>query len=130
MIFEYTPVTAIINRPLVPVRISFRKKFILTKALVDSGSDYCIFPLDYAYDLGVSSVKSSKTIFRSFTGEPATISLYRINLAIDTHQVKITAGFTDSIGPYSYSVLGQKGFFDNFKVCFDKQKQQIEIEPK
>ena len=37
---------------------------------------------------------------------------------------------TESLGLYSYGVLGQKGFFDNFKVCFDKLNQKIEITPK
>lgn len=34
------------------------------------------------------------------------------------------------IEEFGHGILGQKGFFDNFKVCFDKQKQQIEITPK
>src|SRR3989344_2362767 len=118
MIFEYTPITPTVSRPLIPVRISAKEKFILTRALIDSGSDYCIFPLDFAYDLRLPLVKSKRTIFRSFSGEAATIYLHQINLSIDTYRVKILAGFTEEIGAYSYGVLGQKGFFDNFKVCF------------
>ena len=130
MIFEYTPVTPKIKRPLIQVRISYKNKFLITTSLIDSGSDYCIFPIDYAIALSIPIIKSRSTIFSGFSGESSILYLYHVNLSIGNYSVKILAGFTESIGMYSYSVLGQKGFFDNFKVCFDKPNLQIEITPK
>jgi len=130
MIFEYTPITSKISRPLIQVRIRYKNKFLITTSLVDSGSDYCIFPIDYAVELEIPLSKSKRSNFSGFSGESSSLYLYPIILSIGNYSAKVIAGFTESIGLYSYSVLGQRGFFDNFKVCFDKSRNQIEINPK
>lgn len=130
MIFKYTPVTPQISRPLIRVRLIFKEKFLVTTSLIDSGADYCIFPIDYAFELSIPISKSKRTIFSSFSGESSSLYLHPVQLSIEAYSAEILAGFTESIGMYSYSVLGQKGFFDNFKVCFDKSKLQVEMTPK
>ena len=130
MIIEYTKITPSVSRPLVFVRISFKDKFLLTKALIDSGSDYSIFPLDFAYTLSIPISSSKKSIFSGFSGEKAVLYLNKVTLTIGDASCPVNVGFTDAIGEYSYSVLGQNGFFDNFKVCFDKSGKQVTVEPK
>jgi hypothetical protein len=42
---------------------------------------------------------------------------------------KLYGGFSSSISPYGFGVLGQYGFFDLFIVKFDFKKEEIEIKP-
>lgn len=42
-------------------------------------------------------------------------------------QYKITAGFSYEISPYGFGILGQKGFFDLFRIKFILSKGIIEI---
>lgn len=41
--------------------------------------------------------------------------------------IEIAAGFVDS--PAVDALLGQEGFFNHFRVCFDKSKEEVEIRP-
>ena len=40
-------------------------------------------------------------------------------------RVEIEVGFTESDGVHA--ILGQAGFFENFKVCFERYRWRIEV---
>jgi hypothetical protein len=42
-------------------------------------------------------------------------------------RIEIEAGFIDS--PGVDALLGQDGFFEHFRICFDRPKEEIEIRP-
>src|SRR3989344_4035923 len=98
MIFEYTKITPSVSRPLVFVRISLKDNFLLTKALIDSGSDYSIFPLDFAYRLSIPISKTRRSIFSGFSGEKAVLYLYHVNMFVADLSFKSVVRFTESIG--------------------------------
>ena len=130
MKFEYTQINSQIARPLIIVKISFKHKFLLTEALIDSGSDYCVFPIEAAKALNIPIEKAKKTRLTGFLEGKANLFLYPIKLSIENYSIEVIAGFAQEMGRYAPCTLGQKGFFDNFKVCFDKKRQLIEIGPK
>ena len=43
MIFDYEEITPEVKRPIIPILIKSETKFIIYRALIDSGADYCIF---------------------------------------------------------------------------------------
>ena len=130
MKFDYFEISPQIARPLILVTISLKQKLILTEALIDSGSDYCVFPVEAAYALNVPLEKAKKSKLTGVLEGKIGLYLYPIKLTIEDTSVNIVAGFADEMSRYDPCTLGQKGFFDNFKVCFDKSKLQIEITPK
>src|SRR3989338_290306 len=130
MKLEYTQINSQIARPLIIVKISFKHKFLLTEALIDSGSDYCVFPIEAAKALNIPIEKAKKTRLTGFLEGKANLFLYPIKLSIENYSIEVIAGFAQEMGRYAPCTLGQKGFFDNFKVCFDKKRQLIEIGPK
>lgn len=130
MKFDYIKISSQIARPLVVVKISFNQKFLLTEALIDSGSDYCVFPIEAAKVLGVPLEKAKTTRLTGFLEGKANLFLYPVKLSIANYSIEVTAGFAQEMGKFAPCTLGQKGFFDNFKVCFDKSKLQIGIEPR
>lgn len=130
MKFDYVEIGLQIARPLIPIKIAFKNKFLLTEALIDSGSDYCVFPIEAASTLNIPIEKAKKTHLTGFLEGRANLFLYPVKLTIGKYSVEIVAGFAQQMSKYAPCTLGQKGFFDNFKVCFDKANYQVEITPK
>ena len=128
MNFPYREVVPGVLRPIVPVRLRFKEIFVIDEALIDSGADWCIL------DAGLLDIlkipKGKRVNFSGIGREKLTGFKSKINLTIADKELKTDVIFSGDLGPLSYGVLGQKGFFDNFKVCFDKSQQQLTIDPK
>lgn len=98
------------------------------RGLIDSGSDICLASRDIALWLGIQ-----------FNGDEDIAAIATANGSI-SHAVKkpviITTEegqhecpffFVDGITPDEPPLLGQVGFFDHFKVCFDLKNTVFEI---
>lgn len=117
-----------IDWPAVPIRLGHKHSIdkLPTLCLVDSGSDYNLFPADWGEALGMK-VKQGIIIPILGIGEHGIIT-YR-------HRVKMYIGkFTFDVDVYfSYEqtvpLLGRYGFFNYFKrVIFNDEKRQLELE--
>jgi len=128
MVFNYRGLALGISRPIIPVRLLYKKIFVILEAIIDSGADWCIF------DAGLLDILKlplgSQTKFFGAGKEPLRGFKSKVNLTIAGEDFKTEVLFSPDLGRHSYGILGQKGFFDNFKVCFDKSRNQIEINPK
>lgn len=128
MVFDYQELTSGISRPIIPIRLHYQKTFVLLEAIIDSGADWCIFDAGLLEILKLPA--GPRTKFFSVSPEPLYGFKSKINLVIAEKDFNTEVIFSSELGRHSYGILGQKGFFDNFKVCFDKSKLQIEIRPK
>jgi hypothetical protein len=94
--------------------------------LVDSGADECLFHASVARSLGID-VESGR--HKEFDGIAGSLEAYihpvEIQVQDFVERVKIEAGFTESEGVHA--ILGQAGFFENFKICFERYRRKIEI---
>lgn len=128
MVFDYRELIPGISRPIIPVRLHYKNFFVILEAIIDSGADWCIF------DAGLLDILKlplgSQTKFFGAGKEPLRGFKSKVNLTIAGEDFKTEVLFSPDLGRHSYGILGQKGFFDNFKVCFDKQKQRIEVTPR
>ena len=128
MVFDYRELAPGISRPIIPVRLRYKKIFVGLEAIIDSGADWCIF------DAGLLDIfklpLGSQTKFFGAGKEPLRGFKSKVNLTIAGKDFKTEVLFSPTLGRHSYEILGQKGFFDNFKVCFDKANYQVEITPK
>jgi predicted aspartyl protease len=101
-------------------------------ALVDSGADFCIFDAEIAEYLGIE-VKSGKPLvfggIQEVGSKAATAYMHQIQLTIGGHTFTTSIGFSYDIAKQGFGVLGQKGFFDHFKVGFNLAKEKIELKP-
>ena len=128
MQFPYQEAAPGIFRPIISVRLHFKNTFVIYDALIDSGADRCIFHFGLIEILKVPLGKQVK--LRGISGELLEGVKATINLAVFDWKFRTEVIFSPNLAPMAYGVLGQKGFFDNFKVCFDKSRHQIEITPK
>ncbi len=124
------PVSKNVYRPILKVQLGHpeTKKFTPEiKALVDSGADICMASMDIALWLGIEFDGSEN----SFSIETANSSISQaikktITLSTPETHYRCPFFFVD-IPPNKPILLGQQGFFDHFKVCFDFENKAFEL---
>lgn len=116
-------------RPKIKIRIFNKKRHVNVLALIDSGADYCLFPKGIAEIIGIENIKDGhKLDFFGIKGKP--ISFYSNNIEIQVGNYKFSC---EGYFSYKYKgppLLGENGFFSIFKVIFDFQEEEIELERK
>jgi hypothetical protein len=119
-----------ILKPIIPVGLINKERSLAFAALIDSGADFCIFPMGLAGPLGVTIDKSKAESFAGISGEPSKAYFSGLTIDIGGWKYETSVSFSSDISPRGYGILGQKGFFDLFKVTFDLQKEEIELRPR
>lgn len=112
-------------RPIISVSLKYKQKTIHYEALIDSGADFCIFPIELAHKLDMNINRARKIYFTGASGDLIVGLAGRIDLQIGTRTFKITVIFADLHN--KSALLGQYGFFDELTVKFDLEKEEIEI---
>ena len=117
-----------IARPVVKILLNYKhgKIFGPIRTLLDSGSDYNLFPAEIAEILGINLRKG---LIKTTEGIGSKrITTYRhsgIKIYIERHSFETSIDFSKEI---SVPLLGQQGFFDKFKqVTFKRPKEEIII---
>lgn len=120
-----------IFRPLIPVTFKHKGLSFKSFALLDSGADYTILPIQVADSLGVALASDLSFQIEGAGGQKFTI--YKSPETVD--HVLSKRGFRDikwSCPVYfsesgSTLLLGQKGFLDRFKVTLDGHSRTASI---
>ncbi len=130
MKFKYKKYSPIILRPVIPITLEYKGVAVDYEVLVDSGADGNILDAEIADLLGIDLETGDKAQVSGITGISEPYYIHKINLIVGGHKFQdIRIGFLKKIGQYGYGVVGQKGFFDLFKVKFELLKEEIEIKP-
>jgi len=113
-------------KPEIKIVVSYNGGKQKLFALVDSGADSCLFPKDVADVLGID-VRSGKQVFYTgIGGHQVLFYFHEIEIFVGKYKFKTMAGFANS-GIGTTALLGQRGFFENFKVTFDRKNKYTEI---
>lgn len=119
-------------RPVIPIKLSHKDKSASYLVLIDSGADFCIFHADLGKAIGIEIEKGKKLEYFGIEGNKQFAYFHDINIEIQGW-IKFSAcvGFSyDFTKNMPYGILGQKGFFNLFKVIFDYTGEDIEIREK
>jgi hypothetical protein len=115
-----------IKRPMLQLTLFNGTKRHQVVCLVDSGADECLFHASIGRSLGIDVESGS---YKKFDGIAGSIEAYihsiEIQLQDFDERVQIDAGFTESEGVHA--ILGQAGFFENFRVCLERSRWRIEV---
>lgn len=120
-----------IFRPMIPVIFQANKKTFHSYALVDSGSDYTILPLDVAKTFDFYLHDQPQYYIEAAGG--SSMKVYRSPIQL-THVIK-KDGFREikwsshvyfGLGAAT-TLIGQKGFLDQFEFRLNGPKKEIEI---
>ncbi len=114
-------------KPIIPVCLFYKNSFVKMETLIDSGADFCIFHSEIAEMLGIKWRKGHAHDFLGITGECGKVYFHPIKIKIGNFTSEISCGFSENVSEYSYGILGQEGFFENFKVAFSLKSETMEI---
>jgi hypothetical protein len=105
-------------------------------ALVDSGADYPIFPDEAAQQLRLNLISAPVWKFSGTSGKIQIAKLAEVSLTVledddigHAFEMKVTCAFCDSLNFPGGALLGQNGFFSQFKTTFFQPRNYFEIEP-
>lgn len=118
-----------VTRPIIPVTLFGPKGSVNVDALIDSGADRCLFNAELGREIGLDLEKGEKEIFSGIEGGKIGAFLHKIQLQVIgiEKKIEIITGFADA--PGIFAVLGQDGFFDAFRIKFEKDHNIVEITP-
>ena len=116
----------VVNRPIIPVILIYRSSLVNYQALIDTGSDYNVFEAGVSQLLGLRLTSGHKRQITGIGGKKIKGYEHNVALRITGKQYRTKVIFSNQIPPYSFGVLGNKGFFDHFKVTF-KYPKYIDI---
>ena len=117
-----------LHRPLISLSLKHKEKSLYYEALIDSGSDFNIFPIELAEILGINLQDNRKIYFSGIESNLNEGFISSVSLRIGVCEINTEVVFSNGVG--SHGILGQYGFFDKFKVSFDLDKKEIEIKPR
>ena len=117
------------RRPVLEIELFGPKnKVSIFGALVDSGADVSVLNIGVAEILGLdlSKAERQRTIGIS-GGQETLVSTIQIRVEGQDQRITIPVRFIDS--QYVDALLGQEGFFDHYRIKFEKDHDTFEITP-
>lgn len=118
-------------RPLIPITFKANDKSFDGYALIDSGSDYNILPMEIASTLGLDL--SCQPRYSILAAGGRTVTIYKSPVEIDHVIKKRRCGiikwstFVYFVECGSDILLGESGFLNQFKVTLNGKNKEIEI---
>jgi predicted aspartyl protease len=127
--FSYKKLANGLIRPIIPIELRLGGHIARYEVLIDSGADISILNAEIADMLGVDMKSGRPGMFVGVTGVPEQSYIHKVTIVVGGNASTIEVMFAEKVGQDGYGVLGQRGFFENFKVKFDYRKEQLEITP-
>lgn len=124
---SFDPKLKWIARPYIPIRLTAPKGFWEGYGLIDSGADRCLFNTQIAEQIDLNLAGGRNENFGGIEGGTLKASLQKVKLQIIgmSEEIEIISGFVNSSGVAA--ILGQEGFFDKFRIKFERDHGIIEI---
>lgn len=99
------------------------------KVLVDSGASSCIFHAWLGERIGIEIDKGEKKQFVGVTDKAGVQYIHPVTMIMGGNEVNLSAGFSHDLKSW-FGLLGQKGFFEKHRICFDLPVGDFTITPK
>ena len=114
--------------PIIPIALKSKEEWIDFDVYIDTGASSCLFSADVAEMLGIPLEQGE--IKKMTLGDGNTLTVYIHNLLISVAGREFVApvGFSKGLG-ISFAILGRKGIFDHFVICFLEREKMIEFTP-
>jgi hypothetical protein len=117
------------SMPIIPVTLSIGDHCIVTEALIDSGAASCIFDVQFAHALGISTIESGqKIIFEGVSGHRLIGYSHTITIEVGGHRLgDIDVSFSSDMPDNATNILGQQGFFQICPIKFTYRIREIDV---
>ena len=88
---------------------------------------FCIFDAGIAEILNIDLESGEPRNVAGVTGVKEVYYVHPVTLSVGGWEYKTEVGFLRGVSRFGYGIVGQVGFFDQFKVKFDYQKAEVEL---
>ena len=105
----------------------YGKNIITALALIDSGADCNLINIEYADRLGIDLTKMMHKEFTGIEGKQMKCFVAEVLILIKHFDKPIRVPFAFIDSPAVDILLGQEGFFENFRIKFEKDHDVFEI---
>jgi Aspartyl protease len=115
------------------VRVVFtnpkNNKRVEVGCLIDSGADDILLNPRIAAALGLDLATGTRKEYQGITSAPVVASEQLLSMKVepDTHEFTVACSFLADLPVFG--LLGQNGFFDNYKVVFKRYEDTFELTP-
>jgi hypothetical protein len=117
------------RRPYLIVRLINGDRHKDVISLVDSGADLCLFHSDIGRMLGIEIEAAPELAFQGVSGAKEVAYLHRVDLIVrGLNAITLDVGFTNSMAAGT-GLLGQRGFFEQFRINFELSQKFFEVVP-
>ena len=117
----------IISRPIIPLTILFKDRFVQYQALLDTGADYNVFHADIADYLGINLTKGKTVKIMGIGGDSIKGYKHNVEIKVGKNLIKTMIVFSRQIPDNATAVLGNQGFYDHFTATFNYKEKIISI---
>ncbi len=114
--------------PIIPISMKRENEWIEFDAYINTGASSCLFPADVAEILKIDLEKGE--VKKVILGDGNTLTVYIHNLPIFLAGKEFIApiGFSKGLG-INFAIIGRKGIFEQFIICFNEKEKWIGFEP-
>ncbi len=118
-----------ISRPMLPIVVIHGARSTAVSALIDSGADRSLFHVSIGDEIEIPREAGEEEVFGGIEGGVVRAELHRVKIEIVGMEgaVEFVAGFTGA--PGVSAILGQDGFFDQYRIKFEKDHDAFEVTP-
>lgn len=100
------------------------------KVLIDSGAANCVLHAFIGESIGIDIKSGEKIPLYGVTEGKGEMFIHKVTIELGGHEMDINVGFSYDLRFPLGGLLGQKGFFEKNRICFDLPVGDFEITPK
>ena len=106
-----------------------KKPYLDYKVLVDSGAVAPVFHAWVGEAIGLDIKKGKKLRLLGVTTGKGEQFVHEVDIIVGGNEIKLEVGFSYNL-KFPFGLLGQRGFFEKNRICFDLPVGDFEINPK
>ena len=106
--------------PIIPITVLGYRVWVF----VDSGAAFTILSTDDALRIGIDWQKGRQQMIVVGDGSFIPVYFHDLSVEIDKWQITAPIGFSERLG-VGFNILGRKGIFDQFQVCFNDHIRKV-----
>lgn len=114
-------------RPIISLGLKLQNKWYPFDFYVDSGSEYSILRAEIADIVGFNYRTGSRISLQVGDGSLIQVYLHELEVQLGKEKFSCPIGFSQQLG-VDFNVLGKRGVFDRFKICFQQNPGLITFE--
>ncbi|MGI5828397.1 MAG: hypothetical protein ACOX6V_05245 [Patescibacteria group bacterium] len=111
--------------PVISIPVKTQSGYEKWEFLLDSGAVISSLPREWAEKTGQNLAFLKRSTFRGFGGKTSFAYQGEMMVLLGEDDKKVPVVFTEASG--TKSLLGRKGFFENYSIYFNHKEKQIEI---